>query len=142
MGRLVGAYECTLDPKGRVVIPAPLRPALGPTVVLVLGMDPCVLAYPESRWGRVEEVVLELPQFDEESAWIRRALGEAAEERVVDGQGRILIGESLRRDAGLSRHVLVVGVFDKLEIWDREAYRATRSAKVTPEWRRRIGGRL
>ena len=142
MARLAGTYETRMDQKGRLTLPALVRPALGETLVLTMGVDPCVLVYSQESWQVLETAILDTRQFDEESRWLRRAMGEATEERPIDAQGRVLMSERLREDCGLGREVLVVGVLDKLEIWDPETYRSARSRKLTPEWRQTIGNRL
>ncbi|MBD3175800.1 MAG: cell division/cell wall cluster transcriptional repressor MraZ [Armatimonadia bacterium] len=141
MARLVGTHQARIDQKGRLTLPAPVRPALGGTVVLTAGMDPCVVVYPESTWQVIEESILARKQFGEDERWWRRAMGEAAEERSVDDQGRVLVGDRLRTGCELGRDVLVLGALDRLEIWDPATYEAARSAKVTPEWIQAMGER-
>lgn len=142
VAKLAGTYESRIDQKGRLTLPAVVRPAFGHSVVLTIGIDPCVLVYTEESWQVLEDAILRTQQFAEENRWLRRAMGEATEERPIDSQGRVLISDRLRRDCGLDHDVLVVGVLDKLEVWDPETYRAARSQKLTPEWRRAMGERL
>lgn len=142
VAKLGGTYESRIDQKGRLTLPAVVRPILGDSVVLSIGVDPCVLVYTQPSWQVLEDAILRTPQFDGESRWLRRALGEVTEERPIDGQGRVLISERLRRECGLYHDVLVIGVFDKLEVWDPEVYRSARSERLTPEWRQTIGDRL
>lgn len=143
MARLIGTHDGTFDSKNRLTVPVIVRPALGDRVVVAGGPDPCALVYPEWAWRTLEEAVLRLPPFDEEAAWIRRAFGDCAEERAIDDQGRVMISDRLRGMCGLqSKTAIIVGVFDKLEIWDRETYERLRAERITPGWRRDMGNRL
>ncbi len=142
MARLLGSHPGSVDAKGRIVIPASLRPALGERVVLTRGVEPCICVFPESAWERVEASIAQLSRFDPESAWIRRAFGDTAEERAIDDQGRILLGEQLRRHAGLERDVLTVGAMDMLELWNPATYRTRREAEVSTEWLGQVARRV
>ncbi len=128
-----------VDPKGRIIVPAPLRAALGSTVILTAGRAPCIFGFPEEAWTRLEQAIMELPHFDNEAAWVRRVFAGQAEARPLAQQGRVLIGERLRAHAGITRDVLTIGVFDKFEIWDPARYEEARRAKVTDEWLERVG---
>jgi MraZ protein len=134
MARLLGSHPGSVDAKGRIVIPAPLRPALGERVVLTRGVEPYVCVFPEAAWERLETAISQLSRFDPESAWIRRAFGDSAEERVVDEQGRILVGEQLREYAGLAKEALTIGAVDLLELWNPTRYHERRQAEVTSDW--------
>jgi len=143
VARLIGTHSATFDSKNRLTVPVIVRPALGDRVVIAGGPDPCALVYPDWTWRALEEAVLRLPPFDEEAAWVKRAFGDCAEERAIDDQGRLMVSERIREVCGLeSRTVIIVGVFDKLEIWDRDAYDRLRAERVTPRWRRDVGNRL
>ncbi len=139
MARLVGTFPGAVDQKGRVIVPAQLRGALGSTIILTAGQAPCILGFPEHRWAKLEEAIAELPHFDEEAAWVRRVFAGQAEERTLDSQGRVLVGERLRAHAGIAQEIVTIGLFDKIEIWDPARYEAACTGKVTDEWLRRVG---
>lgn len=138
MSSLVSEYDGTIDSKGRLVIPSPVRPVLGSTVMILLGLDPCLCIYSMEQWRNVEARIAQIAQFGERGRQIRRTLGPLAEERAVDDQGRVLVSENLRKAAGLTREIKIVGVVDKLEVWDPEAWARERAERMDPEWRRLI----
>jgi MraZ protein len=142
MARLLGTHPGTVDGKGRIVVPAPVRAALGERVVLTRGVDPCICLFTEQAWERFEDAITRLSRFDPEAAWIRRAFGDSAEERVLDEQGRILVGEGLRTYAGIAREVITIGAVDLLELWEPGLYAEKREREVSGDWLRTAAGRV
>jgi transcriptional regulator MraZ len=122
VAELLGTHTYQLDPKGRISLPARFREAFADGAVLTLGQDGCLFCFPRVEWeGRAAEVRT-LPLSDAESrAYARMFFGKA--ERVdLDAQGRLLVPQRLRGEAGLDKDAVVVGVFDRMEIWDRETH--------------------
>ena len=120
---MYGRYDHAVDPKGRLFVPAKLRAELGDAFYVTVGLDHCLLVYPQAGWDRI------LAKLDALS------LTEAAGMRVLlanvarcepDKQGRFLLPAALRRYAGL-------GQGSRAEIWDTAAYEALEAAELTPE---------
>lgn len=115
----------TIDPKGRVIIPARFRDILrasGRDGIVVSNMDGSLYAYTFDEWQKIEKKVLSaktrhMRQFK------RFFLGNASE-CMCDKQGRVLIPQSLREYAGLEKDIVLVGVLDHFEIWSRERWDA------------------
>jgi MraZ protein len=121
---LLGEYEHTIDDKNRLTLPAKFREALAEGVVVTRGMDGCLYAYPRSEWlERFQSRLGGLDPLQPEARKLQRHFYSGAAEAEPDKQGRIMIPGPLLRYAGLSRDVVVAGVHDHLEIWDREAWR-------------------
>jgi MraZ protein len=121
---LLGEYEHTIDDKNRLTLPARFRDELADGVVVTRGMDGCLYAYSAADWReRFQERVAALDPLQREGRKLQRHFFSGATEAEVDKQGRIMIPAALLRYAGLSRDVVVAGVHDHLEIWDREAWR-------------------
>ena len=121
---LLGEYEHTIDDKNRLTLPAKFREALAQGVVVTRGMDGCLYAYPRSEWlERFQSRLGGLDPLQPEARKLQRHFYSGAAEAEPDKQGRIMIPGPLLRYAGLSRDVVVAGVHDHLEIWDREAWR-------------------
>jgi MraZ protein len=121
---LLGEYEHTIDDKNRLTLPARFRDQLAGGVVVTRGMDGCLYAYSAEDWReRFQERVAALDSLQREGRKLQRHFFSGATEADVDKQGRIMIPAALLRYAGLSRDVVVAGVHDHLEIWDREAWR-------------------
>jgi transcriptional regulator MraZ len=121
---LLGEYEHTIDDKNRLTLPAKFREELAAGVVVTRGMDGCVYAYPRNEWlERFQSRVGGLDPLQPEARKLQRHFFSGAAEAELDRQGRIMIPAPLLRYARLSRDVVVAGVHDHLEIWDREAWR-------------------
>jgi MraZ protein len=121
---LLGEYEHTIDDKNRLTLPAKFREAMAEGVVVTRGMDGCLYAYARNEWlDRFQSRVGGLDPLQPEARKLQRHFFSGAAEAEPDRQGRIMIPAPLLRYAGLSRDVVVAGVHDHLEIWDREAWR-------------------
>lgn len=121
---LLGEYEHTIDDKNRLTLPAKFREQLAEGVVVTRGMDGCLYAYPAGDWReRFSARVAGLDPLQPDSRKLQRHFFSGASEAELDKQGRIMIPAALLKYAGLSRDVVVAGVSDHLEIWDRGAWR-------------------
>ena len=121
-----GRYEYTIDPKGRVNIPSRFREQLSDTgleSVVITNYSGCLYAYPTVEWERIEEkLAVKVSSVNQKkNAFVRFFVGGAVEVSP-DKQGRILIPPSLRSYAGLDRDVVIIGMPNRFEIWDRERW--------------------
>lgn len=120
-----GKHYYSLDPKGRVIIPAPFREILSSNYSLKLifvndVFDRCLCAYPVEEWNTLMEKIKEKPQtLDAIRYYMRRVVGSATE-CEIDKQGRVLIPSALREDAGLDSEVVLVGQGNRIEIWNKK----------------------
>lgn len=122
---LLGEYEHTIDDKNRLTLPAKFRRAFGDGVVLTRGIDGCIDAYPRAGWERyVESRLGDLDPFSRKARELRRFLFAQASDDELDRQGRVIVPAPLMKHARLAREVVVAGVHDHLEIWDRGAWSA------------------
>lgn len=120
----LGEYEHTLDDKNRLTLPAKFRDAFGGGAVVTRGMDRCLSVYAKDEWERfVNDRLGELDPFSGEARQIERFLFSGAAEAEPDRQGRVMIPTALVEHARLSREVVVAGVRDHVEIWDRVHWR-------------------
>ena len=121
-----GRFHHTMDPKGRLSIPAKFRDALerdyGEKRLVVVPNDHCLEVHPFKEWGRIEDKVRDLPQLDPEVQKFNRLYISRAMDATLDGQGRIQIVPEYRERAGLMKDVVLVGGVRKFEIWDRERW--------------------
>lgn len=121
---LLGEFDHTLDDKNRLTLPAKFRQALGDGVVVTRGMDGCLVVYTRQGFDRFVEDRLEgLNPFSREARQMNRFIFAGATETELDKQGRIMVPAPLLEHAGLGREVVVAGVRDHVEIWDRAAWR-------------------
>jgi MraZ protein len=121
---LLGEFEHSIDEKNRLTLPARFRQALSGGVVVTRGMDGCLYAYASESWEQVvSERLAQLDPLSRESRVMERFFFSAAAESEPDKQGRIMIPPALLEHAGLGREVVVAGVRDRIEIWDRATWR-------------------
>jgi MraZ protein len=121
---LLGEHDHTIDDKNRLTLPAKFRQAFAEGVVLARGIERCLTAYPRSEWGAAIETRLqELDPLSKEGRVMQRYFFSGAAEAELDKQGRVMIPSSLSEHAGLGKEVVVAGIRDHLEIWDRAAWR-------------------
>jgi len=121
---LLGEYEHTIDDKSRLTLPAKFREAFAEGIVLTRGMDGCLYAYTRSDWTRLVETRLStLDPLSREGRLMQRYFFAQAASAELDKQGRVPVPGALSDAAGLGREVVVAGVFDHLEIWNRAAWR-------------------
>jgi MraZ protein len=121
-----GEYEHTIDDKNRLTLPSRFRDAFAGGVVLTRGLDQCLDAFPRADWNALVEARLApLDPFSKEARDLKRFFFSAAADAELDKQGRVLVPPPLARHARLGREVVVAGVHDHLEIWDRAAWTDT-----------------
>jgi len=117
---LLGEYEHTIDDKNRLTLPAKFRKAFAEGIVVTRGLDDCLYAYGPADWARlVESRLAPLNPFSKEGRQMQRFFYAGAVETDLDRQGRVTIPAALMQRAKLTRDVVVAGVHDHLEIWDR-----------------------
>lgn len=117
----MGTFDHSIDTKGRVIVPAKFREALGDSFVVTLGLDGCLFVYPEEEWRDFVKQLKELPG-SKEARKLQRYFMAGAAPCDVDKQGRVLIPSSLREKAGLEKDIVFVGVMSKIEIWSKERW--------------------
>ena len=127
---MTGTYEHSIDAKGRLFIPAKLREELGVTFYLAMGVDECLVIYPQETWNRFTEKFASLPMS--QSAAMRPQFANASK-CELDSQGRIVIPQKLRKYAGLEKDAVIIGVNDRAEIWSAETWNAREEEEMTPE---------
>ena len=117
----MGEYNHTIDEKGRIIIPSKFRELLGDSFVVTQGLDGCLFVYPNEDWENFVEGLKKLPG-NKEARQLQRYFMAGAALCEVDKQGRILIPQKLRQQAGLLKDVVFVGVLSKIEIWSKERW--------------------
>jgi MraZ protein len=120
----LGEHEHTLDDKNRLTLPARFRDSFAGGGVVTRGMDGCLYVYAREKWDELAEGRLgSLDLLSRDDRVIQRYFFASAAEIDLDKQGRMMLPATLIRAAGLTREVVVAGVYDHLEIWDRAAWR-------------------
>jgi MraZ protein len=122
-----GSYQHSLDAKGRVVMPVDFRAGLADGCHVAPGLDSCITVYPEETFERVRARVTEGARRGTRQRNVARAFIGNSRRVEVDRQGRVALPPMLRELAGLDREVVVVGVDERIEIWDLARWRAQES---------------
>jgi MraZ protein len=123
-----GEYEHSVDGKHRLTLPARFRHALAGGVVLARGIERNIDVYPSDTWHRDMARIAELDSLNREAREMKRYVFAGAAEAELDAQGRVLVPSHLVDHAGIEKDVVVIGVHDHVEIWDRAAWAAHLSA--------------
>lgn len=120
MGNYYGRYDRTLDDRGRLQLPAKLFPNGLPDVFYALrGFEGCIAIYEEKDFLALQKDLSEHSYFSPEArAFIRLTLS-SVREMEVDDHGRITIQKELQERYGLSNKVVVLGIEDHFEVWDK-----------------------
>lgn len=117
----MGEYNYTIDDKGRLTIPSKIREGLGHDFIITRGLDKCLFVYPKEEWENVINKYRELPNTKDARNFMRFFLS-GATQNELDKQGRINIAPSLRIYANLNKDCVIIGVNERLEIWDKGAW--------------------
>ena len=118
----IGEYYHNLDSKGRLAVPAKFRALLKDGAVVTKGLDSCLFLYPKEQWDIIGPKLAKLPISQANARAIGRHMLAGAVNADFDGQGRVTLPEYLRKFASLKKKVVVAGLYDRLEIWDEEAW--------------------
>jgi MraZ protein len=120
---LVGEYECTLDAKKRIAIPARLRAAFAEGIYVTHGHEHCLAGYAPGDFERhLAEQTENTSALSSKGRALRRFSTAGAVFEQPDSQGRVTLPTRLLEFAGVSREATVIGVEDHVEIWERAAW--------------------
>ena len=123
----LGEYQHTVDQKGRLAIPAKFREELADGAVVTRGLDKCLVIYPGSEWASLAERVSRLPQTQPNVRTLSRLLFSGAVDLSLDGQGRTILPQYLRKYAGIAANVAVIGLYQRIEVWGLEEWNAVKA---------------
>ncbi len=127
MTGFLGSFQHQIDEKGRLSLPAQFRRAAEDRPLVLVHVYPDALTlYPAEAWAEVETRLREMLRLQPEMRPYVLGVAATAAEVSPDKQGRILIPQKLQDAVGIAGPTLVVGVFDRIELWNPERF-----AKVT-----------
>lgn len=119
---LIGEYHHNIDEKGRLIIPAKFREEIGNSFVVTKGLDGCLFVYSLVEWEKMVNKLKKLPFTKKDARTFSRFFLASATVCEFDRQGRINLMNSLTLYAGLKKECAIIGVNDRLEIWDLEKF--------------------
>lgn len=120
----LGDHQHTLDAKGRVSLPAKFRARLTGSLVVSKGLEHCLYVHPVEEYDHFVERLVGKNDFDPNVRKVRRFFTSGAVETEFDSAGRISLPAQLREWAGLDKDVAVIGMGDRIELWDSAAWEA------------------
>lgn len=118
----IGEYKHNLDDKGRLAVPAKFRQILKKGAVVTKGLDNCLFLYSQEQWRKIAEKFAGLPISQAKARAFARHMLAGAMEVEFDSQGRITLPEYLRSFANLNKKTIIAGLYDRLEVWDENAW--------------------
>ncbi|WP_028061028.1 division/cell wall cluster transcriptional repressor MraZ [Candidatus Solirubrobacter pratensis] len=120
-----GTFEHNLDAKNRLTIPSKFRTALSGGVYLTRGVEKCISLYPSETYEEMAQAALAgINPLSTQGRELRRVLYASALETELDSAGRVMLGPKFLEHAGIGREVVITGVGECLELWDRSAWEA------------------
>ena len=126
MSSFKGRFTYSVDSKGRLALPLKLRkniPASGKSnFVVTRGLDPCLYVYPQDEWNKLEEFFRDRDFLNSQDRNITRLLFAGGNDSSIDGQSRISIPQELMQFAKIEKEVLILGVLNRIEIWNPAVY--------------------
>ena len=122
----MGEFECKLDAKGRLMLPAGLRKQMPDAeregLVINRGFEKHLVIYTRKEWDRIVEDLSKLNQYEKKTREFIRYFTRGASELSLDAAGRILLPKSLLEYAGIGGDAVLASQFNKIEVWAKDAY--------------------
>jgi MraZ protein len=125
---LIGEYTHTIDDKNRISLPSKFRSLLGKKIVITPGLDQCLFAFTVKEWQRIAKKLSEnASMLSADLRGFTRYMFGGASEAEVDSIGRVLVPDFLRERANLKTKVVLIGVQNRLEIWNDKSWKEYKS---------------
>ncbi|WP_010228684.1 division/cell wall cluster transcriptional repressor MraZ [Gillisia marina] len=135
MVNLIGTYECKVDAKGRLMVPAALKKQLTPVLqegfVLKRSVfQPCLELYPMQEWNEMMKKINGLNRFVKKNNDFIRRFTAGVKTVEVDANGRLLIPKDLFGFAEMDKEIVLSSAINIIEIWDKNKYENTIDASA------------
>jgi len=118
----IGEYHFSIDEKGRLFLPSEYRKDLGTEVIVNRGIEKCLYIYPIDIWSKIVEKLSSLTFTKKTNREFNRMFLSGAFKKEIDNKGRINIDNILIDYAGLKKECVIIGVGERIEIWDKEEW--------------------
>ncbi len=121
-----GRYIHSIDDKGRVKLPCKIKESLmsnfNNTTLVLTNLDKCLVAYPIEEWRKLENKALKLPSMQKDVLEFLRYFFSGASELELDKMDRFLIPQSLKISGNIDKEVVLVGIINRFEIWNKDLW--------------------
>jgi len=126
MANLLGEYECKIDAKGRIMVPASLKKQVPPEAeerfVINRGFEKCLVLYPMNEWRDISEEINKLNLYVKKNRDFVRYFQRGATELHLDGNNRLLLPKNLLGYADISKTIVLFAYSNRIEVWDKDIY--------------------
>jgi MraZ protein len=127
LNTIIGTYECKVDAKGRVLLPAPLKKQLTDSLndgfVLKRSVfQPCLELYPMAEWNLMMQKINKLNRFVKKNNDFIRRFTAGVKMVEIDNLGRLLIPKDLVTFGNISKDLVLSSAVNIVEIWDKDLY--------------------
>ncbi len=127
MDAIIGTYECKVDAKGRLLLPAPFKKQLSASLqdgfVLKRSVfQPCLELYPMAEWNLMMQKINKLNRFVKKNNDFIRRFTAGVKTVEIDNLGRLLVSKDLMTFASISKDVVLSSAVNIIEIWDKDLY--------------------
>ncbi|TWR29299.1 division/cell wall cluster transcriptional repressor MraZ [Mucilaginibacter pallidiroseus] len=126
MSYLTGEFECKLDAKGRMMIPAGLKKQLPEAdnegLVINRGLEKYLVIYTKKEWDKKLDELSKLNEYDRNSIKFVRYFTAGATNLQPDTAGRVNLPKNLLDYAGITGDVVLTCMLNKIEVWDKAAH--------------------
>jgi len=123
---LIGEFECRIDEKGRLILPAGLKKQISPEAqdhfVINRGFENCLALYPMNEWKVISEEVNRLNLYNRKNRNFARYFYRGATELTLDSSNRLLFPKSLLVYAGIQKDVILFAFSNRIEVWAKDKY--------------------
>jgi MraZ protein len=123
----IGEYTHSIDSKKRLAIPAKFRKELGQKAIVTRGLDQCLVVYPLKEWSLLADKIGKLPISQIEARGLARIMLAGAMDVELDKLGRVLVPDYLKKFADFKKNVVIIGLYNRLEIWDENKWNSYRA---------------
>lgn len=119
---LFGTFEHSLDSKNRLTLPSKVRNDFKSIIMISLGVDGCIEIRSPENFETYFGQIINWGNMKEKARTIQRMISGNTFEVNIDGSNRVLLPELLLKRTNITKDVILVGVRDKIEIWDSKTY--------------------
>ena len=126
MSQFLGEFECKVDPKGRIMLPAGLKKQLSPAAegrfVINRGFEKCLVLYPLNEWQTISAEVNKLNLYNKKNRDFARYFFRGASELMLDGTNRLLLPKALTEYAAIDKDLILFAYSNRIEVWSKANY--------------------
>ncbi|MFH6981982.1 division/cell wall cluster transcriptional repressor MraZ [Marinoscillum sp. 108] len=126
MAFFTSEYECKLDTKGRLVLPAKIKSSLPEVstheLIIRKGFEQNLILYPMLEYKKIHAKIAALSEFNAEQRKLKRNFFRSIQQVDLDSAGRLLIPKQMLAHAGLDKELILIGMGNYIEMWNPQHF--------------------